>query len=73
MKLYTREQMIKAFEYGRTLKDFDWIGDMIDSLIPIKLPTEKQIEQEAVGHSTFSPSYIEGAKYVIDYIKKQEQ
>ena len=32
MKLYTREQMIEAFNYGKTLKGFDWIGDMIDSL-----------------------------------------
>ena len=29
-KLYTREQMIEAFNYGQNPKGFDWIGDMID-------------------------------------------
>ena len=40
MKLYTREQMIEAFNYGKTLEGFDWIGDMIDSLEAIELPSE---------------------------------
>ena len=40
MKLYTREQMIEAFNYGKTLKGFDWIGDMIDSLEAIELPSD---------------------------------
>ena len=39
MKLYTREQMIEAFNYGQKLEGFDWIGDMIDSLDAIELPS----------------------------------
>ena len=44
MKLYTREQMIEAFNYGQNPKGFDWIGDMIDSLTPIELPSDEEIE-----------------------------
>jgi hypothetical protein len=44
MKLYTREQMIEAFNYGKTLEGFDWIGDMIDSLEAIELPSDEEIE-----------------------------
>jgi hypothetical protein len=40
MKLYTREQMIKAFDYGQKVEGFDWIGDMIDSLDAIELPSD---------------------------------
>ncbi len=43
MKLYTREQMIEAFNYGQNPKGFDWIGDMIDSLTPIELPSDEEI------------------------------
>lgn len=47
MKLYTREQMIEAFNYGKTLKGFDWIGDMIDSLEAIELPSDEEIQESA--------------------------
>ena len=43
MKLYTREQMIEAFNYGQNPKGFDWIGDMIDSLTPIQLPSDEEL------------------------------
>ena len=45
MKLYTREQMIEAYYYGLNPKGFDWIGDMIDSLSPIELPSDEEIEK----------------------------
>lgn len=48
MQLYTREQMIEAFQYGKTLKGFDWIGDMIDSLTPIELPSDEEILNKAL-------------------------
>lgn len=47
MKLYTREQMIEAFNYGQKLEKFDWIGDMIDSLEAIELPSDEELKQEA--------------------------
>jgi hypothetical protein len=40
MGLYTRDQMIEAFNYGQKLEKFDWIGDMIDSLEAIELPSD---------------------------------
>ena len=42
-KLYTKEQMIKAFRYGKTLEPFDCFDDFIESLTPIQLPTDEEI------------------------------
>lgn len=47
MKLYTEEQMIQAFAYGKTLEPFDCFEDMIDSLTPIELPSEEEIADKA--------------------------
>jgi len=70
MKLYTREQMIEAFNYGKKLEGFDWIGDMIDSLTPIELPSDEEIEKESIGWWAPSP-FREGARYIIRQIKQQ--
>jgi hypothetical protein len=40
MKLYTEEQMIRAFNYGKTLEPFDCFEDMIKSLKPIKISSD---------------------------------
>jgi hypothetical protein len=75
MKLYTREQMIEAFNYGKTLEGFDWIGDMIDSLEAIEPPSDEEIYDKAVFHDGSDYSlgehngFINGAKYVIDIIQ----
>ena len=79
MKLYTRDQMIQAFNYGKKLEGFDWIGDMIDSLTPIELPSDEEIRIMSlptnVGNS-YSSEYIKGfnygAKWVIKQIKQQD-
>ena len=79
MKLYTREQMIEAFQYGKSLNGFDWIGDMIDSLDSIELPSDEEIEDKGkwvfnnAGHTIFThyntvPSWVEGAKWMRDKI-----
>ena len=75
MKLYTREQMIEAFNYGQNPKGFDWIGDMIDSLTPIELPSDEEIEAEASDFgkkyraTTYEKSaYVIGAKWMRDKI-----
>jgi hypothetical protein len=47
MKLYTEEQMILAFAYGKTLEPFDCFEDMIDSLTHIELPSEEEIAKNA--------------------------
>ena len=71
MKLYTREQMIEAFNYGKTLKGFDWIGDMIDSLEAIELPSDEEIKNE-IGYDWFDPEDI--AFFVgIDYLRSKIQ
>jgi hypothetical protein len=46
IKLYTEEQMIQAFAYGKTLEPFDCFEDMIDSLKPIELPSDEEIENK---------------------------
>ena len=82
MKLYTRKQMIEAFKYGQNPKGFDWIGDMIDSLKPIKLPNDNKIEKKSEEEfdklnpfgcydDGYYDGFIEGAKWVIEQIKKQ--
>ena len=72
-KLYTREQMIQSFEYGKTLKGFDWIGDMIDSLEAIELPSSIDLEKKAFELHKNSllefNSYLDGGKFVIDKIQ----
>lgn len=69
-KLYTREQMIEAFNYGQNPKGFDWIGDMIDSLTPIELPSDEEIDKKSFERLTLAQisGFRLGAKYVIDKI-----
>lgn len=73
MKLYTREQMIQAFEYGKTLKGFDWIGDMIDSLEAIELPSSTDLEKKAFELHKNSllefNSYLDGGRFVLNKIQ----
>ncbi len=77
MKLYTREQMIQAFEYGKTLKGFDWVGDMIDSLEAIELPSDEEIDEESpyvpndasIDFWSHKEGFVEGAKWMRDKIQ----
>ena len=73
MKLYTRDQMIQAFNYGKKLEGFDWIGDMIDSLTPIELPSDEEIKKDwgSVVHLYFVDGFEAGAEWVIEQIKQQ--
>jgi uncharacterized protein YciI len=71
MQLYTREQMIKAFNYGQKVEGFDWIGDMIDSLEAIELPSDEEIikimELDDMEFDEFDPyhlAHLEGAKWM---------
>lgn len=54
-KLYTKEQMIKAFRYGKTLEPFDCFDDFIESLTPIQLPTDEEIVKQSkyIAHNYF--------------------
>lgn len=71
MELYTREQMIEAFQYGKTLKGFDWIGDMIDSLTPIEIPSNEDVLNVKLSGMSESEKlcFQLGAKWVIEQIK----
>jgi hypothetical protein len=72
MKLYTEEQVIAGFiVFGGVTEDI--AKKVVELITSIELPTDEQIYSEAEGHSTFSPSYIEGARYVINYIKNQQK
>jgi len=81
MKLYTREQMIEAFNYGKTLKGFDWIGDMIDSLEAIELPTDEEVEQylksfpytKHLDDGQYNDGVIVGAELAIEWMKDKIQ
>lgn len=83
--LYSREQVMKAIAIG-----FDWChqkhvpsNDMIhsfmESLNPIKLPSDEEIEKvgklffESEGHNIYThyntvPSWVEGAKWMREEI-----
>ena len=71
-KLYTREQMIEAFNYGQNPKGFHWIGDMIDSLTPIELPSDEYIDEVFQPmtelHQYYKDGFINGAKWMRDKI-----
>jgi hypothetical protein len=71
MKLYTREQMIEAFNYGQKVEGFDWIGDMIDSLEAIELPSDEQIWDEGDKEDNNGKHYAftRGAKWMRDKIQ----
>jgi hypothetical protein len=72
MQLYTREQMIKAFDYGQKVEGFDWIGDMIDSLDAIELPSDEEIKDASIKYYVNKSAcfYFEiGAKWMRDKIK----
>lgn len=74
MKLYTEEQMIQAFDYGKTLEPFDCFEDMIDSLAPIELPSEEEIEFVADRFTGGLEALVfkDGVEWVINHIKQQE-
>ena len=83
MKLYTEEQVRHAIKMARSshnifttpfLYDQD---EILDILTPIELPTDDYIvEAEKYPYGGRGGSkrmaFIEGAKWVIEYIKKQK-
>jgi len=81
MQLYTREQMIKAFDYGQKVEGFDWIGDMIDSLDAIELPTDEHIQQylntfpytKHLDDGQYNDGVIVGAELGIQWMRDKIQ
>ena len=81
MKLYTEEQ-VKNFLKERTFIREETIDAMCDTLTPIELPSDEEIEDKGkwvfnnAGHTIFTnyntvPSWVEGAKWVIQQIKQE--
>ena len=75
MKLYTEEQMIQAFAYGKTLEPFDCFEDMIDSLTPIELPSDEEIDDKIEDSSyslEFDAGFKFGVEWTINHIKQKD-
>jgi hypothetical protein len=74
MKLYTEEQVRKAYNDGN-LDGFSNVSalDMcIDSLTPIELPSDEEIKAKVEPMGTLGDiGFIEGAKWGIEQIKQQ--
>ena len=81
-KLYTEEDLIKAIAFGfgicrkedRAPFNTEMI-EFIESLEPttlIELPSDEEIYEQAKGHSTFIPSFIYGAEWMRDKIKRDD-
>lgn len=75
MKLYTEEQVFKAiqmadkYHYLITSEECD----IINSLTPIQLPSDEEIEKEALKREYFELSFFNGAKMVISKIQGGNQ
>jgi hypothetical protein len=85
MKLYTEEQVFKAiqmadkYHYLITSEECD----IVNSLTPIELPSDEEIEKESfdlyANHNTYSlnvrqyKAFKRGAKFVIDKIQGGEK
>jgi hypothetical protein len=76
MKIYTEEQLLNTAEAIRDyLKNYpekfheSMIKKHLTSLAPIEIPSDKEINETAYGHSTFSPSFVAGAKWMLSKIQ----
>ena len=77
MKLYTEEQVIEAYNKGRT----DWINEIEDNnilytLIPIELPSDEGISIQASNRhygTNFKHVFASGAKWMKEQILNQNK
>lgn len=74
MKLYTEEQVRKAIYKARALSDW-WdieyqfeTNDIIDSLTPIELPSDEEMEKKLCS---FDDVYVYGYYAAINMIEEQ--
>ena len=69
MKLYTEEQVRLAMYFARGHNKMT-DSQFIDSLIPIELPSDEEINDEwEVGHSDYQNGCNYGAKWMRDKIQ----
>jgi hypothetical protein len=76
MKLYTEKQMRQCYEgvlqnVGTSIKQSDLpkVDEYINSLTPIELPSDDEINEAGKGHCTFLPSFVYGAQWMRDKIQ----
>ncbi len=72
MKLYTKEMFLIAAEKCEvSMIDAEHIMKYIDEYVtPIELPIDEEIEEASYGQATFAPSFISGAKWYREQLKK---
>lgn len=73
MKLYSKSQMIAAFEKYGNMSAIN-ARNIIDLSESIELPTDEEIRDKSIGHSDYhsnQSSFVYGAKWVIEQIKNQ--
>ena len=69
MKLYTKEEIKRALDNPVSLNmETD---EFIDSLTPIELPSDEEIEKDNKYKSLVGLVWIEGAKWMRDKIQEQ--
>jgi len=86
MKLYTEEQVKKAFIDGikyasilhpASILEYDkYVKNVINSLTPIELPSDEEIEARARGFTDYpygQAGFIRGTQYMKEQILKQNQ
>ena len=79
MKLYTEEQVLRAIQMADKYRYLiaDEEPAILSLLTPIELPTENEILMHSYPHKSKGfiardITFIEGAKWVIEQIKKQK-
>lgn len=77
MKLYTEEQVREVVKkaFWQDFYDDDTDESLMNELTPIELPSDEEIERIELGsgmHDFYKGGFIEGAKWVIEHIKQQD-
>lgn len=88
MKLYTEEQARKVWKAGQKYWETSGasitLEELLESLTPIELPSDEEIENKGkwvfndAGHTIYThyntvPSWVAGAKWLRDKILKQNK
>lgn len=66
MKLYTEKELREFIDRNCFIEEFDLDTEIVS---PIEIPSDEEINETAYGHSTFSPSFVAGAKWMLSKIQ----
>jgi hypothetical protein len=69
MKLYTEEQAIRAIKFGYCDVPDVTPEEYVDSLTPIELPSDEDIEK----YADYEQNFIDGAKWMREQILNQNK